>query len=363
MVIKKLNIVGLFQGLLLFLIFWTAKKPLEFLLNGVSNDLIYLVGAALMVFTIVVSLILLKLDYSGAAIFQLLIMLIFLPIALTHGNEFGAYKAFSLVLMLNLMGIVFLINRLSFSIETILLTMAGLFLFYGVISGIMAQLLGSSFQRGIIGFNGPIVFGQYMVLSFTIYLLYGHKLRGAMAFLLSLLSFSKGPFLGGLLAAYLTSRNKFQLVLISLPFVAIAIWMVGFDYRVLTWLTHLNDLESLSALGSFSGRIGAYKQSYYLLSESSLGVGLGAWSNFSNYKYPHNMFLEILVEMPLLLGVCLILFMCVVFYSIKDSHYRVLFAIFVFMALFSGSIIDNRGPFFISMLFLLSFSRRRQQIH
>jgi O-antigen ligase len=232
--------------------------------------------------------------------------------------------------------------------------MAGIFLFYGLISSVWLYSINYDLQqREIIGFNGPIVFGQYMIISFTIYLLYGNKLKGYTAFLLSFLSLSKGPFIAGLLTIYLNYRSKSKF-LIYMLLLAASVLIFAPNIRVLEWLTHLNSVEDLLKLSSISARVDAYTQSYYLISESLMGLGWGGWKEVSYLKYPHNIFLEILVELPLILAVFFIFYIGFVFYSIKDKRYRILFSIMLLMALFSGSIIDNRGIFFITMLFLLA---------
>ena len=209
-------------------------------------------------------------------------------------------------------------------------------------------------QRDVIGFNGPIVFGQYMVISFTIYLLYGNKFKGYTAFLLSFLSLSKGPFIAGLLTIYLNSRSKFKLLFIYMLLLVASVLIFEPSIRVLEWLTNLNSVEDLLEVSSISARVDAFTQSYYLISENFMGLGWGGFQEFSYLKYPHNLFVEILVELPLILAVLLIFYIGFVFYSIKDKRYKILFSIMFLMAMFSGSILDNRGIFFITMLFLLA---------
>ena len=353
MTFKKTRIVSFFQGLLLFLVFWTTKKPLVFLLDDASNDVIYVLGVLLVFLTFILSWILLRIGKLEAVIFQSVIMLIILTMAMSDGALFGVYKGFSIILMLNFMVMIYLLNRQAFNVEIILLTMAGCFLFYGIVSGLWLFVIGYDLKlRETIGFNGPIVFGQYMIISFTIYLLYGHKLKAPIAVSLSYLSLSKGPILGGFLAFYLDSKNKFKLAVISVPLLAASVSIFEFDSRAFSWLS-LDSFESLLALSSVSSRVDAYVQGYHLLSESFMGLGWGGWSKISYLRYPHNIFLEILVEPPLLLGLFLLSFMCLVFYYIKDRRYRILLCVMLFMAQFSGSIVDNRGVFFISMLFSL----------
>ena len=361
MILKKTKIASYFQGLLLFLVFWTSKKPLVFLLDDASNDVVYLLVTLLVLLTFILSWILLRIGKLEAFIFQLVVMLIILAMTMLDGTLFGVYKGFSIILMLDFMVMIYLINKQSFNVKIILLTMAGCFLFYGLVSSLLLFVIGHDFQqREIIGFNGPIVFGQYMIISFTIYLLYWHKLKASMAFLLSCLSLSKGPMLGGFLGVLLNSKNKFKLVLISVSLLVVSASIFEFDSRVFSLLS-LDSLESLFALTSVSARMDAYVQSYYSLSESFLGLGWGGWSKISYLNYPHNIFLEILVEPPLLLGLFLISFMWLAFYLIKDQRFRILFFVMLLMAQFSGSIVDNRGIFFITMLFLLvypTFERR-----
>jgi hypothetical protein len=287
-------------------------------------------------------------------------MLLLLPVALVYGNEFGVYKAFSIIFMLNMTVTTYLINPSSFNIRTILLVMAGIFLFYGLLSSIWIYIVGYDFdERSVIVFNGPIVFGQYMIISCTIFLLYQSKIKALVAFLLSFLSQSKGPLFGGLLAFLFSSKNKVRSMLILLTFLVGTVVFLELDLRVFSWIFTLIDSGAISEVSSFSARIDAYQQSYRLVSQSFMGLGLGGWSDVSYLRYPHNIFLEILVELPLLLGICLILLMLFAFHSIKDSSYRILFIAILFMALFSGSIVDNRGVFFVTMLFLLHQGKLR----
>ena len=89
-------------------------------------------------------------------------------------------------------------------------------------------------------------------------------------------------------------------------------------------------------------------------------LGLGGWSSISEYKYPHNIFIEILTELPLVLSIPFLVINIVAFFSIKDSVFRILFIVFLFMAQLSGSLIDNRGIFLIIILFLLAQKNRRR---
>lgn len=357
MVISKSYVVSLFQALLIFFCFWASKKPLIYLINGVSVEAVQLTGIGLILLTSFISWVLFKVNKPGPSIFLLVLMLFLVPIGLFYANEFGAYKSFSLILMLNLISIIYLVGRKFYDIDRILITIASVFLLYGLFFGIYLNISGFNFsEREVIGFNGPIVFGQYMIISFSIFLIYWKRIKAVIAYLISFLSLSKSVMITGILSIFLNSQNKIKLFLISLPILFLAFQLFDFntEVRVLYWIQFITDFETLLTLSSFSARAAAYTQSYELISNSYQGLGLGGWMDISYLRYPHNIFLEILVEFPLFFGLLLIFFMFTFFMIIKDRRYKILFCLMLFMALFSGSLIDNRGIFFITMLFLLS---------
>jgi hypothetical protein len=359
MTLSKIDTVGITQGFLIFLAFWLAKMPLIFIFDHPYWAVKIFLGLLLIISTFASAILLLFMKKYSVAIYQILIMLTLLPASLINGNEFGIYKVFSLVLFLNLVVFTYFIRPSFFDVKAILTTMAAAFAIYGVLSIAAMSLIGDGLsQRGIIGFNGPIVFGQYMIFSFTIFLLYEKKVRALFMFAMALISQSKGPLLVGLISFGLASKNKIKLIFISLPILLVGLFFFTQELRAFQWIFYLLEHGALPNGGSFSARIDLYNKGYMAMFGDSLG--LGGWSSISEYKYPHNIFIEILTELPLMLSIPFLVTNIVAFFSIKDSVFRILFIIFLFMAQLSGSIIDNRGIFLIIILFLLAKKSRRR---
>lgn len=359
MTLSKIDTVGITQGFLIFLTFWLAKMPLIFIFDQPSWAVNLLLGLLLIFSTFASALLLLFQKKYSVAIYQILITLALLPASLIDGNEFGIYKAFSLVLFLNLVVFIYLIRPSFFDVKVILTTMAAAFAIYGVLSIAAMFLIGGGLsQRGIIGFNGPIVFGQYMVFSFTIFLLYEKKAWALITFAMALISQSKGPILGGLISFGLASKSKNKLIFVVFPILLAGLFFFAKELRAFEWIFYFLDHRALPNTGSFSARIDLYNKGYLAMFGDSLG--LGGWSSISEYKYPHNIFIEILTELPLVLSIPFFVINIVAFFSIKDSVFRILFIVFLFMAQLSGSLIDNRGIFLIIILFLLAQKNRRR---
>ena len=357
MALSKNTLYQIFQGALITLIFWTAKWPFIFLVDGLPWVSVSILGMSLFVWTLLLSALLFTAGMFGASIYQLFMMLSILPISLVHGNDFGVYKAFSIILMMNLVTSVFFIKPSIFSVRIVLLTSAMLFLFYGVVSMAMLFLLGESpLNRGKIGFNGPIVFAQYMVFTFAVLLLHSKRFVSFLAFGMAIISQSKGPILAGLGVLLMTSKNKRLLLLLFFPIVFGLIFFFGDQFRAVSWIKYFMETGSLPNSGSFVARAELYRQAIGLLATDS--VGLGGWADLSHYSYPHNIFIEVLVELPILLAASFLLIHFVAFMLIKDASYRVLFVLFLFMAQFSGSLIDNRAIFLVTLLFLLENLRQ-----
>lgn len=352
MTLRKSNILSFFISTALFLVFFTAKKPLEFLLESSTNNIALIIGVFLFFLTCSTMIFLLKNGRFMAGVFHLIFMLTLLPAAMVNGSEFGIYKVFSLNLMMNLVVVMYMING-AFNLKSVLLMMAHIFIFYGLFSAVFITLTGYNFEeRAVIGLNGPIVFGQYMVISFAIYMMYGKLIKGFVSFLLSFLSNSKGPFIAAIYVFIGNSRSKIKVTLMLLLLLTIFINLTAeMNFRIF-------ELYNLDESNAFSARFYQYEQFYLLITDSVLGIGVGNWSDFSTLKYPHNIFLEILIELPLFLGLLFIFFVAYLFLKIRDRNYKILFLTMLIFSLFSGSILDNRGLFFITLLFLLGSNNR-----
>lgn len=109
----------------------------------------------------------------------------------------------------------------------------------------------------------------------------------------------------------------------------------------------INKLLSSPSISSYEygGRIFIYSESIRLIKENPLGIGLGSFSKVTPYSYPHNIFLEIFVELGII-GFSLFLFL--LFLILKKSlALRENFNVYEFnvLMLFLASLIFRNSSF------------------
>ncbi|WP_414156937.1 hypothetical protein [Pseudomonas sp. BNK-15] len=280
-------------------------------------------------------------------------------------NSFGFFKYASLSLFLSLIALMYGVLPKRHSLTQVLLTFACLLILYGLLAVMWGVIKGQQFSlRGSIGINGPIVFGQLMITASVIFLLYGYRrfVLAAISAGLSLLSFSKGPIVAGLFVFFLR-RKAFVIVLgffvgiifMFLPPDVLDNRIISFSKSIVSSVAS-GDYELLFS-GANYGSIGARLEQYILagrlLGEFPSGIGFGRWSVYSVHEYPHNFFVEILVEQGWVLGGCSLLIILLSYFKLCDRRIKYLFLMFLLFSMFSGSVLDNKGVYMAVFLGLL----------
>lgn len=355
-------------GMFLFFFYMLAKAPL--LVFGFGELSVWLlffgVATSLLLMMFAVFWLLLLGKFYAAAFVFLFNLLFFFGLLISDFNAFGFFNYYSLSLFLSIAVLGYCLTPKRHSLAQVLLVFAGMLLLYGTISVFWGVANGVKFslRDATIGINGPIVFGQLMISASAIYFLYGKRqfLAGCVSAGLSLVSFSKGPVLAGLFILLL-KRKVFLVPLVMLCVGAVLMFPESVaDNRFLFFVKSVyqllvnsdtNVLFSGKNYGSVGLRIEQYFLAANLLSNYPFGVGLGNWIHFSVLDYPHNYVIEVLVEQGLFVGSCSLILVFALILKAVDVNLKYLFVMFFLFSMFSGSIIDNRGIYFIVLLGLL----------
>ncbi|CAI8753432.1 hypothetical protein DMX05_12705 [Pseudomonas soli] len=355
-------------GVFLFFAYMLAKAPL-LLLGQRDLDGVTLFGMSVILLVLMLSAVVWLVIYRKVHASFFLItfnLLFFLNLSLGEFNSFGFFKYVSLSLFISLTALVFCLLPRRHSLAESLLVFAGLLavygagaVFWGVIKGVQFSL-----REATIGINGPIVFGQLMIIASAIFFLYGNRrlVLGGGSALLSLVSYSKGPLLAGLFVLFLKRKIFFVLLLALAIGVAFILPSQFFDNRFFYFIESVyqsvtsSDADVLlsgSNYGSVGSRLEQYVLAVGLLSDYPFGIGVGQWGLYSEHQYPHNYIVEVLVEQGLLLGGASLLMMLLFATQAVDRNLRYLVVMFFLFSMFSGSVIDNRGIYFVVLLGLL----------
>lgn len=358
---------SLIFGGFIFLAYMLAKAPL---LLGAEVAFAPLELFLLMIFSLFVTgfaialLIICKKIY--ASLFLAVISFVFvLNLILGEFNNLGFFKYMSVSLFVSIISIVYCLLPRNHTLTESLLIFAGLLALYGVTAVSWGIIKGQQFSlREPIGINGPIIFGQLMIISSAIFLLFGNRKFFLAAFTaaLSMLSFSKGPIVAGLSIFFLKRKifSAFLIFIVIFFFMIVPIELP--DNRVFSFFGSIyvalssGDLDLLfsgSNYGSIGSRLEQYILAANLLSEFPYGIGVGQWGEFSIHEYPHNYFVEILVEQGWILGVISLLSLLIFSMKIQSSSLKYLLFLFLMFSMFSGSVLDNRGIYMVILLGLL----------
>ncbi|MFP3427017.1 O-antigen ligase family protein [Pseudoalteromonas sp. SIMBA_162] len=216
---------------------------------------------------------------------------------------------------------------------------------------VIYKLIFGFFDRNVRFFlNGPIVFGWLMSMA-AIASLYNffslEKRFYLVSFFILFISvfwtFSKGPILSLLICCTILISSfglqKKVLKIISLMLLILFLILnsdVPQVNRIMMALDYSNNTEA--SHGSIGSRLELYLDTLRIISQNLWGgVGLGNWQyyNQSNFIYPHNLILEILSELGVLLGGGVLIYILLLFY--KCPRELKLIMLFMFLALqFSG---------------------------
>jgi hypothetical protein len=366
-VMRVLSNGSFFFGSFLFFAYMAAKAPL-LLWEAVDLAMpeFFVAVVFLATLTVCAGALLLFFKKGYACCFVVLFNILFFLSLLVGGfNSFGFFKYASLSILLSLTALAYCLLPNKHRLEDVLLTFSALLALYGISAVLWGVINGQQFAlRESIGMNGPIVFGQMMVISCAIILMYGDRrvMVASVPAMLSLLSFSKGPILAGLCIFFL--KRKIFFVAMMVFAITVLLMLPGelLDNRFFNFVSSLYEavkegdtsvLFSGSNYGSIGSRLEQYVVALNLLEEYPMGIGVGHWIFFSEHDYPHNFLVELLVEQGLVVGLASLLLVLFFFTKIHDRNLRYLALMFLLFSMFSGSVIDNRGIYLMVLIGLL----------
>jgi len=361
---------SLMFGGMLFLIYMLAKAPL-LLGQDVELDSFRLVLTLFPLIGLVVgaaaALVVCKKSYACCFLVFFNVLFV-LNLVGTEFNSLGFFKYVSLSIFLSLIALIYCLLPKRHSLGEVLVTFAGTLTLYGVLAVLWGVIKGQQFSlRESIGINGPIVFGQLMITASAIFMLYGNRryMLAATSAMLSLLSFSKGPVVAGLFVLFF--KRKLLSVFLGLLAISSILFLPPefFENRLFSFVKAIygavmdDDYGSLfsgSNYGSIGSRLEQYILAASLLSDFPYGIGVGQWGRFSIHEYPHNFFVEIIVEQGWLLGGLSLIMIIFSYLRIRDENLKCLLLMFLLFSMFSGSVLDNRGVYMVALLGLLYLS-------
>lgn len=238
------------------------------------------------------------------------------------------------------------------------------------------------FRFSVFG-GGPIVFGRNMgLLVLACLFAWSHKILaksvigiGVLAFFFIILSGSRGALISAVLAlvAYFVWERmsiKRLIFLSSFAFLSVAVISQS---GLITNLAHEVYDQRINKLlleeHYTSGRVDRFYDALEIISEKPVfGSGIGGYTFATGYDYPHNIFLELLIDGGL---VGLLLFLACLAYGLKRSFWQrgsvdsaslAGFVLFFAGSQTSGDLYDSRFTFvFILFAFGLAVQERARQ--
>lgn len=244
-----------------------------------------------------------------------------------------------------------------------------LYIFFGKASS-------SGTGRIVLGDANPIwnarLIGVSLIYSFLYLFLQGkNRFLCFLVILVSTYSIyltgSRGPAVSAFIALFFVtlifSLNKYRNVSYFLFF-------IFFSTLVYIYLFEYSGFFNFDSIGGTSGRDYLYSAAINMFLSEPLGIGMGGYERnigfFSRARYPHNIFLESLVETGILFTFILFYF---IFYSLKrgvnltrfDYHgFVFLLAIFIYSlanSMFSGDLTSPKELYILMFLFIFKKNR------
>ena len=322
--------------------------------------------------------------YNTKSLFYLFFFIIlFLSplLALNFGyNSFGLQKYFSFILIV--FPIVIIVIE-KFNSKEIKFFFKVILYFIVVLSFLGLLVVVSSNERLSVLGGGPIVFARWMNVGIIIIFFLQKRLSFKFIFLmlffliLSLAAGSRGPILSLIVTALLYCVLNFKKLFLPIIVLLISIGFIITTTQFNTSFLNVGKTKRLITKDSRSknARLVFIYRSFDLIKVYPLGVGLGNWQTYANkfdakhllkHQYPHNLILEIFVELGLVTGILfLIVLIKLIFLSYnrmqkyntqQNTFFPLLFYLQFYLILnsfFSGSLVDSRLLFVIMAMILI----------
>jgi O-antigen ligase len=292
-----------------------------------------------------------RFNFAWFIIFSIWFLLV--SVCLVFGNDYGSLKL--LILFISpLVAIVILGRGVDMDYIKIIIA-SGLFF---LIVGIIYKLEYGFWQRSIrFGFLGPITFAWIMSFSLLASIIAWTKFRTFTyiflinIFVLSILwTNSKGPIFGLFITfvVYSLMNFKFKYFLFSIVILIVLLFIFihfGQNTRIVKFIlllaTNFDNYILNFGDRSFDLRINYLIQSWSIFTDHTfLGIGMGRWSEYvlSDHNYPHNVYIELMVE----IGFSAIILMMILFiYIFRFINSPVLF----YCSVFACSVVSFSGDF------------------
>ena len=322
--------------------------------------------------------------YNTKSLFYLFFFIIlFLSplLALNFGyNSFGLQKYLSFILIV--FPIVTIVIE-KFNSKEIKFFFKVILYFIVVLSFLGLLVVVSSNERLSVLGGGPIVFARWMNVGIIIIFFLQKRLNFKFIFLmlffliLSLAAGSRGPILSLIVTALLYCVLNFKKLFLPIIVLLISIGFIITTTQFKTSFLNVGKTKRLITKDSRSknARLVFIYRSFDLIKVHPLGVGLGNWQTYANkfdakhllkHQYPHNLILEIFVELGLVTGILfLIVLIKLIFFSynrmqkynsLQNTFFPLLFYLQFYLILnsfFSGSLVDSRLLFVIMAMILI----------
>jgi O-antigen ligase len=236
-------------------------------------------------------------------------------------------------------------NEEDFSIFLKQISLVGLLL--ALLGSVQIILNGFGESRLAVFGGGPIVFSRWVGLFVLIFAINFNINRFykipiiLICFVLIILSGSKGPFFFLLLTFFIITVKNKKLIGVVLLLFAVIRYQINNITAVLSTnpklvrLFGLDETSNITSGTSSSGRFSLLENSILSIKENIFGYGLGNFSVYSDFKkvlgsggYPHNFFVEIWLE----LGILVLIIVIFVFTKILIDIYKTVYLSTVIMS-------------------------------
>ena len=336
-------------------------------IGGVNFSIILSVLFIILFLPMLFSIKSVQITSSNRYLFGFLALILFSPIlwGFYGVNDYGIEKYINFVVII--IPLVIISSRFKYKDITGLINILLYFIFFLALLGVIK--LGNSVERLSVLGGGPIIFARWMIIgSIMLFFLKKKNIKNItliiFLLLLSIAAGSRGPILSLLFTAFIFMVLNFQKILFRLLAISLVIWGVLFSldgdiFRDVGKADRLVTKDSTSK----NVRLKFANRSLELISLYPMGVGIGNWQEYCNktqpyhllrHEYPHNLILEVFVELGILGGIILLFLLIKVMYftffrmlkySKEHSIYELLFYLQVFLlanSMFSGSLNDSR---------------------
>lgn len=250
--------------------------------------------------------------------------------------------------------------------------------------GVVTKIYGNTFwdRNALYGLHGSIVFGRFMalgaIISIVLFATSEQKIFLATTFIFIIAtawSQSKGPILTiGIIIPLMLSRSEFRskelLLTITLSVLMSMVLLAQFDrfspyfdlaqnaiiYSTCSYVTDDCTCGPIFCTRSTLFRIYLAIESVDIFKNSSLqmkliGNGIGSFEGLTlkTISYPHNLFLELLIEFGLIGSFILLSVLALFFLSHKSAFFYPALLFFI-SSLISGDLLDSRYLLLFSIL-------------